>query len=396
MHQLQDAAAVVGVGATDYYRRGRSVPATAMDLAVSAVRAALEDAGLGPRDVDGFALYAGGLNTGFLAQQLGVPDVRFNATLPGGGGGSAGCLGLAAGAIVSGQASVVVSVMALQQATYRLGQAGGKGSPYAFTPSPETDFSVPFGWVSPGHKYALAARRHMHLYGTTREHFAEVAISTRANAVRRPGALMQQPLTLDDYFDGRMIADPLCLYDFCLESDGAVALVTTSTERARDLARPPVLIHAAAFGGDGVNSPQLPWANSPDEYFASGYSEAVARTLYERSEIGPGDIDVAQLYDHFGPMVLMQLEDYGFCGRGESGDFVADGNIRWPDGGLPVNTHGGHLSEAYVMGMTHLREAVEQLRGTATNQVDGARTALVSGGPASIPMSAVILRKDEP
>jgi len=395
MHQtIKDKAAVVGVGATDYHRRGRSLPATAMDLAVEASRAALADAGLSPRDVDGFALYAGGLNTGLLAQQLGVPDVGFTATLPGGGGGSAGCLGLAAGAITSGQATVVLSVMALQQATYRLGQAGGTGSPYAFTPTPESDFALPFGWVSPSHKYALAARRHMHRYGTTREHFAEVAISTRANAARRPTALLREPLTLDGYFDARMIADPLCLYDYCLESDGAVALVTTATERARDLARPPVLIHAAAFGGDGLNSPQLPWANSPDDYFASGYSEAVARALYERSDLGPADVDVAELYDHFGPMVLLQLEDYGFCGRGESGDFVADGTIRWPDGGLPVNTHGGHLSEAYVMGMTHLREAVEQLRGTAVNQVADARTALVSGGPASIPMSAVILRQD--
>lgn len=395
MNSLRDKTAVVGVGTTNYFKRGESVPATPMDLAVSAIRAAAADAGIDVKEIDGFAMYAGGLASNTLSHQLGLENVRYTATLPGGGGGSAGSVGLAASAITSGLASVVVSVMVLQQAKYRLGQAGGKDSPYAIQYTPETDFALPFGMVSPGHKYAMAASRHMHLYGTKREHFAEVAMSTRENALTRPKALMKKPMTLDDYFNARMIADPLCLFDFCLESDGAVAIITTSTDRARDLAQPPVLIHSAAFGGDGVNSTQIPWANSPDEYFVSGYSERVAKNLYATSDLGPSDIDVAQLYDHFGPMVLFQLEDYGFCARGESGEFVAEGNIRFNGGSLPVNTHGGHLSEAYVMGMTHLVEGVEQVRGTAINQVADAKTALVSGGPASIPMSAVIFRKDD-
>ena len=129
----------------------------------------------------------------------------------------------------------------------------------------------------------------------------------------------------------------------------------------------------------------------PDEYFASSGHRPVAKRLYEMAGVTPADVDVALLYDHFTPMVIMQLEDYGFCGIGEGGPFVADGNIRWPDGSLPVNTHGGNLSEAYIIGMTHVKEAVEQLRGTAVNQVDGAEVALVTGGPASIPVSSLLL-----
>lgn len=391
---LTDATAIVGVGATEYYRRGTSLPATPMQLAGQATHRALTDAGLTVRDIDGLAMFSGGINAATFAETLGIPELSYTATLPGGGGGSAGSIGLAASAIVSGLATVVVCVMVLQQAGYRLGQAGGANSPYALKFDADTDFVVPYGWISPGQKYAIAAQRHMHLYGTTREHFAEVAISTRLNASRRETATLRDPITLDDYMSSRMISDPLCLFDYCLESDGAVAVLVTSAERAADLRQTPVLIHAAAFGGEGPKSSQLAWVNSPDDYFVSGYSEAVGRQLYRHSDIAPADIDVAELYDHFGPTVLFQLEDYGFCPRGESGNFVSDGAIRWPDGRLPVNTHGGHLSEAYIMGMTHIREAVEQLRGNAVNQVAGARTALVSGGPASIPMSAAILRTE--
>lgn len=390
---ISDKAAIVGLGFTDYFRRGQSVPLTPTELAGNAITAAAKDAGLRIRDLDGFALYAGGLNTAILAQSIGMPEVRFTATLPGGGGGSAGALGLAAAAVTSGMAEAVITVLVLQQAGYRLGQAGGTGSPYAKDATAETDFSIPFGVVSPAHKFAMAFQRHMHLYGTTREHCAEIAISTRANAIRRSTSIMKEDLTKDQYFASRMISDPFCLFDYCLESDGAVAVITTSAERARDLDKPPVYIHAAAIGGEGLHSPPTAWANSPDTYLASGASRQVGQRLFEGSDFRPEDIDVAQIYDHFAPMVLLQLEDYGFCGRGEAGDFVNDGRIRWPNGALPVNTHGGHLSEAYLMGMTHIREAVEQLRGTATNQVVGADTVLVTGGPASIPMSAVILRR---
>jgi len=331
-----------------------------------------------------------------------APEVRFTATLTGGGGGSAGSVGLAAAAIHAGMANVVVSLMTLAQGGQRFGsifarketRVAAGGGPYSSVPrTPENDFLGPSGLAGPGQMFGLLARRHMHQYGTKREHFAEVAISTRDNAIRRSTSIMRTPLTLDEYFEARMIADPLCLYDFCLESDGAVAVITTSAERARDLRHPPAYVVGSANGGAGRWGQAISWFGMPEEYFASSGHRPVATRVYEMAGVGPRDIDVALLYDHFTPMVLMQLEDYGFCAIGESGPFVAEGSIRWPNGSIPVNTHGGNLSEAYVIGMTHVREAVEQIRGTAVNQVEGAELALVTGGPASIPVSALILRR---
>jgi acetyl-CoA acetyltransferase len=395
---LRDKTAIVGVGATPYYKRGRSLPQTSLELAGKATLAALADAGLSVADVDGLALYGMGLggDTSLFAQTLGIPEVRFTATLTGGGGGAAGSVGLAAAAIVSGMATCVVSLMSLQQASSRFGASyaprGKVGAQYSAPPSPEGNFIQPAGLMAPGQMFAVLARRHMYQYGTQREHFAEVAISTRENARRRETALMRDPLTVEEYFAARMIADPLCLFDFCLECDGAVAVVTVAADRAQDLRQPPVLVTASAHGGHGRWGQAITWMNMPDEIFASSGHRPVAQRLYAMAELAPRDVDVALLYDHFSPMVLLQLEDYGFCAIGESGPFVADGNIRWPRGSLPVNTHGGNLSEAYIIGMTHVKEAVEQLRGTAVNQVAGAQVALVTGGPASLPTSSLLLR----
>ncbi|HZP27505.1 MAG TPA: thiolase [Acidimicrobiia bacterium] len=396
---LQDKTAVVGVGATPYYKRGRSLPQTNLELAGKAVLAAVEDAGLTIRDVDGLALYSMGLggDTSLFAQVLGIPEVRFTATLTGGGGGAAGSVGLAAAAIVSGQAECVVSLMTLQQAESRFGASfaprGKPGAQYSAPPSPQGNFIQPAGLIGPGQMFAVLAQRHMHLYGTKREHFAEVAISTRANAVPRETAIMRTPLTLDDYFNARMIAEPFCLFDFCLECDGAVGVVTTTAERARDLRHPPVLVTASAHGGHGRWGQAITWMGMPDDEFASSGHRPVAQRLWAMAGLGPSDVDVALLYDHFSAMVVLQLEDYGFCGIGEGGPFVADGNIRFPTGSIPVNTHGGNLSEAYIIGMTHVKEAVEQLRGTAVNQVEDARVALVTGGPAAIPTSGLLLTR---
>jgi acetyl-CoA acetyltransferase len=317
--------------------------------------------------------------------------------LTGGGGGAAGSVGLAAAAIVSGMATCVVSLMTLQQAASRFGASyaprGKPGAQYSAPSSPEGNFIQPAGLMAPGQMFAVLANRHMHRYETSRDHFAEIVISTRENARRRETALMREPLDRDQYFAARMIAEPLCLYDFCLECDGAVAVVTVPTDRAKDLRQPPVSITASAHGGHGRWGQAITWMNMPDEEFASSGHRPVARRLYEMAGLGPSDVDVALLYDHFSPMVLMQIEDYGFCDVGEGGRFVADGNIRWPDGSLPVNTHGGNLSEAYIIGMTHVKEAVEQLRGTAVNQVPGARVALATGGPASLPTSSLLLTR---
>jgi acetyl-CoA acetyltransferase len=399
---LRDKAAVVGVGATPYYKRGRSLPQTPFEMAGKATIAALEDAGLTVDDVDGLALYSFGLggDTSLFAQTLGIPEVRFTSTLTGGGGGASGSVGLAAAAIASGMATCVVSLMTLQQSANRFGTSyapktkGEKGGQYSAPATPEGNFIQPSGLMGPGQMFAVLAQRHMHLYGTKREHFAEIAISTRENARKRETSLMRDELTLDDYFDARMIAEPLCLFDFCLECDGAVAVITTTAERAKDLKHPPAYVRATAQGGNGRWGQAITWMGMPDDEFASSGHRPVAKRMYEMAGCSPDDVDVALLYDHFAPMVLMQLEDYGFCAIGEGGAFVESGAIRYGTGSLPVNTHGGNLSEAYIIGMTHVKEAVEQIRGTAVNQVEGAELALSTGGPASIPVSALLLAKE--
>jgi acetyl-CoA acetyltransferase len=402
---MKDAAAIVGIGATKYWKRGESVPLTETEMAAQAILAALDDAGLTIKDLDGFALYSASIEPASMASMLGMPEVRFSATLTSGGGGCAGSLGLGAAAIHSGQAECVVSVMTLQQASRRLGgtrvDSGGgmgptmsSGGPYGGGGvSPEIGFMANAGLMSPGHSFSLLTKRHMHQYGTTREHLAHVAINQRNNAMNRETALMREPLTMDDYFNARMISDPLCLYDYTLETDGSVAAVMTSADRAKDLRQPPVYIMGSAHGAMGRwGSAIFTYFQMPDEYFASSGHRPVAKRMYEMAGIGPDDVDVACLYDHFSPLVIMQIEDYGFCPIGEGGPFVAEGHTKL-DGRIPVNPHGGHLSEAYIIGMTHVREAVEQLRGTAVNQIKDAEIALVSGGPAGLPVSGTLLRR---
>jgi acetyl-CoA acetyltransferase len=387
---IRDRTAIVGVGATPYYKRGASRPQTLDELVGKAVLAALDDAGLGVADVDGFAYFAGGFDTPMLMEMLGIPEIRYTASLTGTGGGSAGAVGLASSAVVSGMADVVVVVGGMQQDVQRYGTFA-----LGYEADPETAFFHSAGLVGPGHMFALLARRHMHEFGTTREQFAAVALSNRANAMTNPEAYLRKPLTLEDYLAAPMLADPHCLYDFCLENDGAVAVVVTSVERARDLAQPPVVVRASEHGGSRDWGRALYWMNMSDELFASSGHRSVARRLYSAADVTPADIDVAQIYDHFTSQVIMQLEDYGFCGRGEGGPFVESGAIRLDGGSLPINTDGGQLSCGYVWGMTHVREAVHQLRGTAVNQVPGAELALVTGGPSSLPVSGLILGRQD-
>jgi acetyl-CoA acetyltransferase len=301
----------------------------------------------------------------------------------------------AAAAITAGFANVVVVYHAIKQSpTARFGQAFARtGGGYGAGGSPAADFIAPFGLMSPPQMFALIIARHMHLYGTTSEHLGTVGVTFREHARRNPKALMQEPLTLDDYFASRIIAAPLRLFDCCQENDGAGALIVVSAERARDLDPRPVYIMAGSQGGHGRWGESITDQQMPDEIYATAGHAEVARNLFQMAGVGPQDIDVAEIYDHFSGMVLLQLEDYGFCERGESGPFVAEGNIRWPDGKLPVNTHGGNLSEVYLHGTTHMVEAVRQLRGTSTAQVKDAELVLVTAGPSPVPTSSLILRR---
>jgi acetyl-CoA acetyltransferase len=236
---------------------------------------------------------------------------------------------------------------------------------------------------------ALLTRRYMHEYGATREHLAEVALAVRAMANRNPRAVMhERTLDRETYMAARWISEPLCLFDNCLETDGALACVLVGAARARDARQPPVLVHAFAQGLPRQHHTMVNyWCDDP----LRGPAWTCAEQLYRSADVGPGDVSVAQLYDAFTPLVLLSLEGYGFCERGEAPGFVADGAIG-PGGRLPVNTSGGGLSEAYVHGFNLINEGVRQLRGTSTAQVPDAETCLVTGGEG-VPTSALLLRR---
>ncbi len=246
-------------------------------------------------------------------------------------------------------------------------------------------FTMPFGMVSPPVTYALVMQRHMHRYGTTGEQLGNVAVRFRDHATRNPRAVQRAPMTLEDYFASRLVAEPFHLFDCCMENDGACAVVVTSARRARDLPHPVVEVVAAAQGAPGAyGHGQYLNVYVDDDLYTSGGGQPVARDLWARAGIGPDDVDVAMLYDHFSGMVLLQLEDYGFCGRGEGGAYFGETT-------LPINTHGGSLSEAYIHGLNHVVEGVRQLRGQSTTPVPGAETCLVTSA-AGVPGSALVLR----
>jgi acetyl-CoA acetyltransferase len=250
-------------------------------------------------------------------------------------------------------------------------------------------WSRPQGLVRPADEVAVMMRRYMHEYGATREQLAAVALTQRAYANNNPAAIMRdRALTLADYLHGRMISDPLCLYDNCLESDGAIALVLTGAERARDLRQPPVYIHAFSQG-------LAPQHQLMTDYHGANplrsSSWATAANLWRQSDIGPAGVKVAQFYDAFSPLVLFCLEAYGFCAPGEAAAFAAAGGIG-PGGALPTNTSGGSLSEVYLHGLNLVTEGVRQLRGSAANQVPDADTCLVTTCD-STPNGALLLRR---
>jgi acetyl-CoA acetyltransferase len=236
----------------------------------------------------------------------------------------------------------------------------------------------------------MTARRYMHEYGATSGHLANVALAARKHANRNPNAVMHdRTLTREEYFAARWISEPLCLFDNCLESDGALAVVITSAARARDCRQPPVYLHAFAQGFDRQHHVMSNYHTADPLH---GPSWACARRLWAQADVGPADVEGVQFYDAFTPLVLLSLEAYGFCGRGEGAAFTDGGALEWPHGRLPVNTSGGGLSEAYVHGFNLVVEGVRQMRGTSTSQVEGASTCLVTGGEG-VPTSAVLLRR---
>ena len=373
-------AAVVGIGQTEYSKAsGR----TELALAVEAVLGALSDAGLSVQDVDGVIRYDWDrVDELTLGTHLGLDNLRWMSQVGHGGPGGNSAVAHAKAAIDSGMAKTVVIYRSLNgRSGKRIGQGGADnriGGSEAF--------QVPWGMVAPITQFGQFARRHMIRYGTTTDQFGAVALAMRAYAQRNPNALMRKSMSIDDYRSSRLIADPLRLLDCCIESDGACAVVVTSMERAADGPHIPaeILAGAQASGRGGTA-----------EVFRGDLdvSEATicAEDIWRRSGLRPHDVDAVMVYDHFTPFVIMALESFGFCDPGDGGAFVEDGQIGL-GGSLPVNTHGGNLSEAYLQGLSHIVEGVRQIRGTSTSQVPGAEVILSCCATAGT-ASAVLLAK---
>ncbi len=392
---LPDRAAIVGIAESQYTKWGKITDRSEFQLALEVIVRAVEDAGLTLDAVDGLSSFSNDRNDGLLvATALGLPELRYaDMTWIMGGGGACAAVGNAAMAVATGMARCVVVYRSICMGEFqRFGRPLASESVRPL--DRELGFALPFGLFNATIGMAMLVRRHMHLYGTTTRQLGAVAVACRTHANRNPAAVMHgRPMTLEDHARSPLIAEPFRLFDCCLETDGACALVLVSAERARDLRRRPVYVRAAAQGmgpryGIGAWSMQY----MPEEDYATGGARTVARNLYEMAGFGPGDIDVAQLYDHYTGMVILALEDFGFCRRGEGGAFVEGGRIEWPAGALPLNTAGGSLSEAYIHGLNHVVEGVKQLRGTAVSQVPDAEVCLVASG-TGIPTSALILRR---
>lgn len=382
--ELRDRTAIAGVGYTEF---SRDSGVSTLALALRAVRAALDDAGLTNGDVDGVACHRVGdsVQATLVAQALGVRDLRYHLDLFGGGSTSASVIASAAMAVATGMAECVVCWRAINaRSEYRMGGTG-RAAPDTI----EFQYQAPYGYSTPPQQFAMVTRAYMDAYGVTSEDLGRVAITQRRHAADNERAMMRDPLSMDEYLASRWIVEPLRLFDCCLETDAAVALVVLSAERARDLLQVPVLVSGAAFGGGHTL-----FSNDRGDLTTSA-AAAMAPRLFDSAGVAPDEIDVAELYDAFTPLVLLQLEDYGFCRKGEAASLVADGVTAF-GGRLPVNTHGGFLSEGYVHGLNHVAEAVGQLRGTCgTRQVPGAEVALSSGQPGYVAgtTSALILRR---
>jgi len=387
---LSGRAAIVGIGATDFSKdSGRSE----LRLAAEAVLDALDDAGLSPSDVDGLTTFTMDSNTEVaVARAAGIGELKFFSKIHYGGGAACATVQQAAMAVATGVADVVVAYRAFNERSgMRFGQVQtrlvGDGGAQADSTTADNAFSYPHGLSTPAAQVAMIAQRYMHLSGATSRDFGVISVADRKHAAKNPKAYFyEKPITIEDHQNSRWIAEPLRLLDCCQETDGAVAIVVTSVERARDLKQRPAIIEAASQG------------SSPDQYTMVSYYRpelglpemgVVGRQLWEQSGLKPSDIQTAVLYDHFTPFTLIQLEELGFCGRGEAKDFIADGAIE-VGGRLPINTHGGQLGEAYIHGMNGIAEGVRQLRGTSVNPVPDVEYVLVTAG-TGVPTSGLIL-----
>lgn len=381
---LRGRVAVVGIGETKYYRHGAS-PDPEFKLALKAILAACEDAGLDPREIDGFSSYGDDRSEASrLAAALGTNRLR-TATMQWGGGGGGCCAAVAnaAASIVAGLADCVVVFRSLAQGQYgRFGQTDGISTIFG-----EKAYLMPYGVLAPPQRFAMRVRRYMHEHGVRQEALRAIALASYHHAQANPRAVMRKPLDPEKYDASRWIVEPFHLYDCCMENDGAAAIVLVSEERAKDFRRKPAYVLGAAVGS-GYRTGAIPH-NSPR--YASASFETVAPDLYRMARIGPSDVGVVQAYENFTGGVVMALAEHGFFKPEEANDFLTVENLTAPLGRLPLNTSGGNLAECYMHGFELVLEAVRQVRGVSTNQVKRSDVAMVIGGPMVTPASNLML-----
>jgi len=383
--------AIVGVGEADHSKAsGRGSD----EIALQAVERAIADAGLAPGEVDGL------MTSGTMGDQL-RPEAfhRHFGTdhelwISGEGGGMAWAAtapAAAARALASGRARHVVNVFAVSWASEKAASDTGRGAgPGKFHESEpyKANLELPFGWFPQPVYFATIARRHMHEYGTTSEQLGAIAVACRRHANLTPGAVMHdRPLSLEDHLAQPFLVDPLRLTDCCLVSDGGAAYVMTSAERARDRAKPPVWVRGV---GEGRSGSGLYWSQQGD--FTATPQVFSAPWAFRMADLEPADVDVLTLYDPFTIVALMQIEDMGFCEKGEGGSFCEGTTLHFDGGRLPYNTHGGLLSHAYVLGIAHVVEVVRQLRGEAAAQVPDARVGVYGGYTGALASTLVLAR----
>ena len=367
MSALAGRAAIAGIGQTEFSKQsGRSET----QLAAEAIRDALADCGLGAGDVDGLVSYTiDKVEEVDLIRSLGIEEVGFSSRVPYGGGGSMGVLVHAAAAIASGAADVVVGYRALNaRSGSRFGGAKTQPSAHTHSGTASAAFCVPVGVITPATWMSLNAHRYFHRFGVTNEDCGRAVVATRRYAANNPAAwYYQRPITLDDHQNSRWIVEPtMRLLDCCQETDGAVAVVVTSSARARDLRQRPAVIEAAAMSA--IFESEVATDHYRPDLSVMDTTVHLARRLFDGFGISRDTIGAAMIYDAFSPLLLMQLEALGFCGLGEAKDFIAAGSIDI-DGRLPVNTNGGLIGEGYIHGLNLALEAVRQLRGVSCNQV---------------------------
>ncbi|ABS62648.1 conserved hypothetical protein [Parvibaculum lavamentivorans DS-1] len=384
---LRGKVVVAGVGETAYYRHGQS-PEPEFVMCLKAILAACADAGIDPRDIDGFASFSDDRNDPMaLATALGIHELRFsNMQWGGGGAGVAGALANASAAIVGGLADCVIVHRALAQGQFgRFGQA-----PQIAAVPAEYALALPYGQMAPAQFFAPKVMRFMHEHNVEQEALRAIAMASYHHAQANPRAVMYgRPLTEEKYDASRWIAEPFHLYDCCMENDGAAAIILVSAERARDLKQTPAFVLGAAIGSS-YRVPSSPTSTFAAPDCASSHFKQAARRLYAMARVGPQDVDVVQCYENFTGGVLMSLVEHGFFEAEQATDFLKLENLTAPAGKLPLNTSGGNLAECYMHGLGLQIEAVRQIRGQSTSQVPDVNVSLAVGGPMSPPVSTIL------